>query len=180
VEAAGSAGAEELAFDGEPDAAPLKLWFLDRGEGEKAIGAGEGTRIVAEAVADEVAQLLNRGRERRARLGGRPLAPADVAVLVRSNRQAALVQEVLGARRVPSVLQSTGSLFESREAEEVFRCLRALAEPGREGRVKAALLTGLFGVGGDGLAELLADERAWTDRLQRFREYHELWLEEGI
>ncbi|MBI5446174.1 MAG: exodeoxyribonuclease V subunit beta [Deltaproteobacteria bacterium] len=180
VEAAARPGEAELELDGSPDPAPLKLWLLERAEGEKPLGTGEGTGLVAEAVADEIARLLNAGRAGRARIDGRPVAPADVAVLVRSNRQASLVQGVLGTRGVPSVLQSTGSLFESREAEEVFRLLRALAEPGNEGRVKAALLTDLFGVGGDGLARLLADEDTWTGRLQGFREYHELWVEKGL
>jgi exodeoxyribonuclease V beta subunit len=77
-------------------------------------------------------------------------------------------------------VQSTGSLFESAEAEEMLRLLRAMAEPGDEGKLKAALLTDLLGVTGDGLARLLGDERAWAGRLQAFREYHELWLDRGI
>lgn len=169
-----------LTIDGSPDPSPFRLWFAERPEGRTSLGKEEGARRVAEAVSTEIALLLAGSRQGRVRLGGSPLAPADVAVLVRSNRQAALIQQALGARGVPSVLQSTGSLFESREAEDAFRLLRALAEPRDEGRIRAALLTDTFGVRGEELAALLADEERWTARLESFREYHDLWLERGI
>jgi len=89
--------------------------------------------------------VLNLGKEKKALIGGRPLRASDIAVLVRENKEALLVQKVLSARNVPSVLHSTENLFDSHEAMEMARFLFAVVEPGAESLVKTALSTDMVG-----------------------------------
>jgi len=56
----------------------------------------------------------------------------------------------------------------------------ALADPGREMLVRAALVTPLFGLNGSDIARLNDDENALAARLQEFRDYHRLWRERGF
>ncbi|MDW7712472.1 MAG: UvrD-helicase domain-containing protein, partial [Deferrisomatales bacterium] len=143
-------GKEPLRFDGAPDTAPFQVWFAPRGEA-KLLDKASAWADIPRAVAGEVVRLLRAGQEGRATIGGRPVAPEHIACLVRTNRQAQLVQDALREGGVPSVIHGASSLFASREAEEMLRLLAALAEPGREGRVRAALATDLLGVGGEDL-----------------------------
>lgn len=172
-------GKEPLRFDGAPDTAPFQVWFAPRGEA-KLLDKASAWADIPRAVAGEVVRLLRAGQEGRATIGGRPVAPEHIACLVRTNRQAQLVQDALREGGVPSVIHGASSLFASREAEEMLRLLAALAEPGREGRVRAALATDLLGVGGEDLHDLAADDLAWDVRLTRFRRYHELWSGGGF
>ncbi len=59
----------------------------------------------------------------------RPLREADIAVLTRTNREAQLMQEAMSELKIPSVLYSTGNLFDTHEAMEMSRVLEGIASP---------------------------------------------------
>ncbi|MHC1699128.1 MAG: exodeoxyribonuclease V subunit beta [Geobacteraceae bacterium] len=169
-----------LVLDGR-DPSPLQVWFLGRGEADgKVIGIGEAKKRIVRMLAEEISGLLADGQAGRALLDGRAVLPEDIAVIVRSHDQAALVQGALRAHAVPSVVQSTASLFTTREAREVHRVLAAVAEPSREILVRAALATSLFGQSGNEIAEFLADDQACEARLTTFKDYHDLWRDRGF
>ena len=84
-----------------------------------------------------------------------------MAVLVRTNREARLMQEALGRLKIASVLYTTGNLFDTYEAQEVQRVLDGIVHPLREGRIRAALATDLLGVTGETLEKLTRDEAGW-------------------
>lgn len=163
------------------DPAPLQVWFLGRGEGDgKLIGIGTAKQRIVRMLAEEISGLLADGRCNRAQLDGRGILPEDIAVIVRSHDQAALVQEALRACSIPSVVQSTASLFTTNEVREIYRVLAAVAEPSREATVRSALATSLFGLSGNRIAALLDDDLAWEEQLAAFSEYHEMWRERGF
>jgi len=91
-----------------------------------------------------------------------------------------LVQKALAERNVPSVLHSTENLFDSAKALEMQRFLAAAAEPNAESMIKAALSTDMVGITGEELERLMLDEARWESRLVKFRDYHELWQDQGF
>ena len=103
-----------------------------------------------------------------------------MAVLVRTNREARLVSRALTGLRIPNVLHSTGDLFETPEAEEVERVLLAIAQPGREDLIRAALSTDLVGLTGEEIERTAAAEAEWENRVSRFRDDNERWLRDGF
>lgn len=170
--------AEPLTIDGRLTP-PMKLWFVPRREEGKPINKGEAWEFLPEAVATEVSRLLRGGVEHRVLIGDRPVAPGDIAVLVRSNHQARLMQASLTRCGIPSVLCNAGNIFEAPEAAELLRVLAAVAEPGHEALVRGALATRITGITGDTLASLMANDTAWEEVLDEFRCYHEIWGEKG-
>jgi len=172
-----------LLTEGGERRAPLKLWLAPRKEPGKPINKGDAWEMLPEAVAAEISRLLRDGAagklnilERKSEGDvERAVQPRDIAVLVRANRQAKLMQRALTRRGIPSVLCSAGNLFESDEAAELLRILSAVAEPGHESLLRGALATDLTGVCGDELARLMGDEEGWEQVLEEFRDYHETW-----
>jgi exodeoxyribonuclease V beta subunit len=73
------------------------------------------------------------------------VAPGDVAVLVRTHRQSAQIQQALTAAGIPAVLAGTASVFGTAAAQDWLLLLEALEQPHRGTRVAAAALTGLIG-----------------------------------
>jgi len=175
-------GPAPLRIEGEPGRA-LHLWFLKAGPGQgsdKPLTKGAAREILPRAVAGEISRLLRLGRSGRALIGTRPLGEGDMAVLVRRNLEARLMQEALSELHIASGLYSTGNLFDTHEAVEVERLLRGIAEPNTSGLVRAALATDLLGVKGEELEGLLADEPAWERWIVGFRGFHDLWDEQGF
>jgi len=174
--------AEPLSIDGE-SGCPFRLWFLDAG---KAGGPGRpisktlARKLIPKAVAAEISRLLWLGRDNKARLGKSPLQESDIAVLVRKNAEALLMQEALSALHIPSVLCTTGSLFDSHEAMEVERVLAGIVESQHEKGLKGALATDFMGLRGEALHGLMAHETGWEGWIVKFKRYHHLWKEYGF
>lgn len=146
--------------------APLRFRWLDSpGNQDKA------EREISQAVVADIARLKASG----AKLGNRPLAFSDIAVLVRSNAQAANLQELLRASGIKSVLKTGHSVFRTREGCEVLRLLEGIADPGRTTALKTALVTRFFGLNAAELVAFDADETPWQHWLDRFLGYRTLW-----
>jgi exodeoxyribonuclease V beta subunit len=119
---------------------------------------GPARELVARDAAADIAALL----ASRATIAGRPAAPGDVAVLVRTNDQGAMIRRMLAAAGVPAVLSGTASVFGAPVAGEWLALLEALEQP-RATRVRAAALTCFLG---HTVAELCApDADALLDEL---------------
>ncbi len=162
------------------DSAPLQLWYLPAGEDGKDSSVGRANVEIPAAVAAEIARILQAGQEGVFLIDDRPVQPEDMAVIVRSHRQAGYIQDALGKLGIPSVLRSDKSIFTTAEARELCTLLAALADPGSEHKIRAALVTAILGLCGDDIATLLENETLWEVWLAKFHDYHQLWLEQGF
>ncbi|MCD6353663.1 MAG: exodeoxyribonuclease V subunit beta [Proteobacteria bacterium] len=158
---------------------PFQLWLLNADKG-KPISKTQARKMIPEAVAGEISRLLELGRKNRALLGKRPLLEGDIAVLVRTNDEARLMQESLSTLHIPSVLYSTGNLFDSHEALEMERVLTGIIDPNNERIVRAALTTDMLGVSGEKLDCMMRDETGWENWLAKFKLCHDIWEERGF
>ncbi|WP_206952711.1 exodeoxyribonuclease V subunit beta [Trinickia acidisoli] len=164
----------------------LRVWMLP--SGEAALLKREAHRQAAEACAAEIARLLRGTREGSVALGAAVLAPADIAVLVRTHKQGSLMKRVLAAWGVGSVELAQSSVFATLDAEQLERVLAAVDAPGDLRRLRAALAADWFGLDAHALARLaqLADAPALahadeaTAWVERFSRYRSLWLDRGF
>jgi exodeoxyribonuclease V beta subunit len=110
----------------------------------------------------------------------RKVGPGDVAVLVRTNRQAGAMQAALRQYGIPSVLSGSDSVFSSIEAYELWQVLRAVGTPGNDTQLRNALSTSLFGFSAINIDELRHDDTAWNEWVGRFWDWHRLWQQNGF
>jgi exodeoxyribonuclease V beta subunit len=106
---------------------------------------------VAEDVAADIVGLLSGSTTLNIGGESRPVAPGDVAVLLRTWRQVALVRDALDRAGVPSVLAGGSSVFATASATDWLWVLQALEQPHRSDRVRLAALTPLLGWTAEGL-----------------------------
>ncbi|MDF1614983.1 exodeoxyribonuclease V subunit beta [Desulfurivibrio dismutans] len=173
---------EDVA-DGQIETRPLQFLIPPPQMVEKIIpanrkqpGRGKAQDEAIRLVAADMVRLLA-GAGRRAE---QPLRPADIAVLVRSNRQATRMQEALQRRGIKAVLQSRDSVFASAEARQLSLLLHGLLAQADEARRRAAMLTDLLGAAASDLLALDEDEQQWQVWLLRFSRWSLLWQERGF
>lgn len=155
----------------------FEILFLRRGPGQDKAHTKKALRDELHGqVAAEIARLLRSG----ARIEGRPVRAGDVAVLTRSNAQAAEVQEALRRLEIPTVLESEASVFESTEGGELEQVLQAVLEPTRSTVLRSALATSIAGLSAERIVALEADERAWQEWSERFRAIQDVWATRGF
>ena len=102
--------------------------------GGYARNASAREHIATDLAADLVRLLSSAAEiERRAddgtTLGREPVRPGHVAVLVQTNRAAALVRDALDAAGIPAVINGAGSVFGTAPAREWLRLLEAIERP---------------------------------------------------
>lgn len=172
---------ERLTLDGRADP-PFRIWLMEAEEDNpsKDPTKAKARETIQWALSQEIARLLRLGREKRALIGNEPLGAHHIAVLVRKNREARMVQAALAGKRIPSVLFSAGSLFETRESMEMERVMGAVAAPENEPVLRGALATDMLGFDFPSLARLLEEGKGLEEIVDRFRGYHETWNRRGF
>lgn len=173
--------AQMLLIDGKPQS-PFRVWLMDGDPdaSEKSISRAEARESISMAVAREIQRLLRLAKEGRALLGPRPVREEDIAVLVRRNREAVRLQQILSKLHIPSVLYSTGNLFDSHEAMELERVLTSIASPENGRLLRAALATDILGLKAEDLERVNRDEKSWEEWVIRFKRYQESWVHRGF
>lgn len=167
-------GFEEItAEDGR---ARLRFRYLQSEKEGGEFTQAQAELLVRNAVAADIARLKAAG----VKLGARELQFSDMAVLVPTNLQAAMLQELLRAHGVKSVLQTEKSVFETDEARELQLLLEGILEPGRAHFLNTALTTPLVDPqpGDIGPGEAEGPQRG--KRLAQFLDWRTLWESSGF
>lgn len=163
----------------------VRLWFVgtdDQGRPDN-INKEPAREAVTDAVAGEIANLLNQSARGEALIGERPLGPADIAILITRNQDAGRIKERLTALNIPAVVSRTGSVFMTGEAVSMERLLSAIAVPTDYRRLNAVLVDDLIGCSASDLQCFGENEdrhAEYEEHLRRFTEYHELWRSGGF
>lgn len=178
---------------GDEDRFPLAT---SAGDGPDAIGfiTAPDERAQAEAVAEEMARLLDDGATVRDRSTGvrRPIAPGDIAVLFRTRDGHRLIEQALAVRRVPFYVYKGLGFYDADEIKDVLALLAFLAQPQSNLRAAAFLRSRFVRVSDETLKHLapnlsdalVPDGAAWPDtidardiaRLQQARASLAVWL----
>lgn len=157
--------------------AGLHLWCL-KNTRDKSLSREAALEPAGNAVVCEIARILNCAARGMAFIGGRPVRPSDFAILVMRNEDALLFVEPLTRLNIPVVLAKTGTIFQTPEAEDVERLLRAVAAPGKARLLHAGLATSLIGFDAEQIRYLIEDEQGLKEyerHMENFILYNELW-----
>ncbi len=141
------------------------------------------TEHIVRDLAADVVRLLD-SRATVPDHGDRPpiqVRPGHIAVLVRANRQAAMVRDALDEAAVPAVINGAGSVFATEPARAWLSLLEALERPAAMSRARAAALTPFVGWTADQLALADADGgRAWEAVHQRLHDWARVLRWRGV
>jgi exodeoxyribonuclease V beta subunit len=160
--------------------ADLQVWTLPPTHEGVPIAKPDARKAAARATAAEIARLITEGNRGRITIGERTLEPGDIAVLVRTHAQGSEVKRELAALDIGSVELSQANVFQSPDAEEVERVLIAINQPSRDTLLRGALATEMMGHDAASVARISGDEAALMGFLQRFADYRDVWLRQGV
>ncbi len=182
VQPGGSRSDDEYLRDGAP-APAIALWRAPepterfKNGNLKPHSSPDSRELATNACVAAIHGVLADGRAGRATVTGQPVRPGDIAVLVRTHREALQIRDALAAVGIPAVAAGKQSLFATDEARELHTLLQALVHGADDRRLRAALATVLAGgdahaiaaldAEGDVLQQKQMEALAWRERLQR-------------
>ena len=174
---------------GAPVAAPLRVRVAMRADLPQTprgyARAADARRHVVCDVAADIVALLSSGarvavRGQRDAGSTEIVRPAHIAVLVRTNRQAAMIREALEDVGVPAVINGAGSVFGTQPAHQWLRLLEALERPASITRAHSAALTAFVGWPAARLAEADEDSWEWEEVHRRLHEWARVLRTRGV
>ncbi len=156
------------------DGQSLPYWTLNDYQKQMAESTAASIRSVLEA-SDQGRAFFRKGED------AHPIFAKDIAVLVRTGREAALIKRVLAQQGIASVYMSNrDSVFSSGVVADVVYILSAVLAPENERAMKAALATPLLSLTAVDLDQLNHDEKAWERAVVEFSNYQEVWFSRGV
>lgn len=186
VEAANTPENGEIYFGNAP-LPPFVFWHLLPEENKDFWSASKGTNKTVEeqlrfAVVEEILRLLKSDFTLVKSGEKQTLKPKNIAILVRKNKEAKAFQNALREVGVPSVLNSTESVFSTSQAKQLHTLLNAMAHPTDIDAVKHALTLDWFASipNGNAFYKIVSNENALDAWLAKFLTYHEQWQKLGL
>ncbi|MBF0120683.1 MAG: UvrD-helicase domain-containing protein [Desulfobacterales bacterium] len=176
---------EPLMIEGD-EPSNIVLWFLKKRNPtpkSKNPNKDEAADDSVKAVVFEISRILKLSSEGKAKIGNRPVLPSDFAILVTQHKDASRFVEPFLELNIPVVLQKTGNIFASTEAEELQRVLLAIGSPGNTRRVNAALITSFIGCNSYDINSFMEIDDGFEEyekHIERFSYYLSLWHKEGF
>ena len=149
----------------------LHIWHLPSPKHQKNTVKEINTKILR-AVCTEITRLV-RDEAKKLLLG-------DIAILVRTNRQAGLVKSALSEANIPAVIYSAGNVFNTAESDEIGRILLSISNTSQIGSLKAALTTDVMGWRIEDIDQLERKADWLENRIAQLKHYHRSWKEDGF
>ncbi len=157
------------------DAAPLVCWLPP--PGDKPLAKNQASHLFAAVCARQINDLL---QQAELKIADDPVQARDLAVLVKTGRQARLIKQYLAELGISSALVSRDSVFASDQAREISLLLEVIIEPGNIPRLGGLLSSDLFGWDAAQIFQLQQDNQQLVVLLEQMRAYQQLWQDKGV
>ncbi|HIF9541736.1 TPA: exodeoxyribonuclease V subunit beta [Photobacterium damselae] len=167
------------------DQKALTFWLAQEEVPTAPISKGDYNKQMAEATASEIQRILTLAQQDKAHFvnGSKQnkIQAGDIAVLVRTGSEGAMIRQALAQQGIASVyLSNRDSVFSSIEAADIERLLQAVLLPENERTLRAALASSFFALTATELDRLNQEEDEWERWVGAFRDYRTLWQNRGV
>ena len=159
---------------------PFQILYMGPDEKGKPLSKERAREYIYKTVSEHISKLIHLGQNSMAYIDDDPIQPGDIAILVRKNFEARQIQLTLQDYGISSVIYSKERVWESYICRDIAYVLSAVADYQNDERLKSALTTTIIGINADNLYDIISDSNQWDYWIERFQEYHEIWLKKGF
>lgn len=166
--------------------APIQLWLLEGDSEEGFISKNDYTHQMANMTAYQIHKILTQSDIEKAafidkKKHRQKIVANDIAVLVRTGREAAMVKQALASQGIASVyLSNRERVFDSAIAPDLLRLLYAVSHPENAEYLRAILASELFALDIRELDEINHNEYRWEAAVFEFQQYQLTWRKRGV
>ena len=174
---------KKLVIDNKDDTGKTALQFIHPVGGENTQGFKAS---ITQACVNEIKTILLLAQQEKAYLqddkgSKRGVRANDIAILVRTGKEAAEIRKALFNENINSVyLSLKESVYSTPLAEDLLRILQACLTPENERVLRSAIACKLFALSPYQIHQLLADSHLWEEKIGQFMEYRAIWEKAGV
>lgn len=174
---------QKLVVKNVDDPSQTALQFIHPVGGENADGFKQSITV---ACVNEIKNLLLLAQQGSAYLEDdkgtkKAIRANDIAVLVRTGKEASLIRKALLDKNINSVyLSLKESVYATPLAKDLLYILKACLNPEDERLLRSAIGCKLFALSPVDIHQLLFDTKMWEQKIAQFFEYQALWNKKGV
>ena len=174
---------KQLVIENVDDPAQSALQFIVSAGGENAEGFKAS---MTQACVNEIKTILQLAQQGKAYLlkpdgEKKALSANDIAILVRTGKEAAEIRRALFSENINSVyLSLKESVYATPQAEDLLRILLACLTPDNERLLRSAIGSKLFALAPYQIHELLSNTQLWEEKITQFMAYNQIWEKSGV
>ncbi|MCP5077076.1 MAG: exodeoxyribonuclease V subunit beta [Psychromonas sp.] len=174
---------KKLVVKNFDDPSQTALQFIHPVGGENADGFKQSITL---GCVNEIKNLLILAQQDRAYLedvkgNKKAIRANDIAVLVRTGKEASLIRKALLDENINSVyLSLKESVYATPLAKDLLYILKACLNPEDERLLRSAIGCKLFALSPVDIHQLLFDTKMWEQKIAQFFEYQSLWNKRGV
>jgi len=152
---------------------------------ETTVNSTNYQQQMALACASEINALLTMGQQDKAGFRDvdkwRQVQASDIAILVRTGREAKLVKQQLAKQGISSVyLSNRESVFGAPIVNDVWHLLQAICDPSNARLLRSAMATPMMGLDVNELEQLNNDETIWQRHVDLLSYFNQRWQHVGV
>ena len=172
------------SLNDKPQAA-FNVWLQKSVDGAP-VSSDAYTAMMANSTAYKINEILSSAQQGNAILSDKKgqehqIQASNIAVLVRTGREAKQVKQALSQQGIASVyLSNRDSVFDSVVAKDILRLLTAAINPSDARSLRSILASDLFALSLNELDNFNNDENAWENVVNEFERYQHVWLTRGV
>ncbi|MEI6897297.1 MAG: exodeoxyribonuclease V subunit beta [Psychromonas sp.] len=165
------------------DPAQTALQFIHPAAGENADGFKHS---ITTACVNEIKNLLMLAQQGKAYIESeqgiqKAIRANDIAILVRTGKEASLIRKALLDENINSVyLSLKESVYATPLAKDLLFILKACLNPEDERLLRSAIGCKLFSLTPLKVHQLLFDSKRWEQKIAQFFDYQALWNKSGV
>ncbi|MCW8996660.1 MAG: exodeoxyribonuclease V subunit beta, partial [Psychromonas sp.] len=174
---------KKLVIDNKDDLGKTALQFIHPVGGENTQGFKASITTACVNEIKTILQLAQQGKAYLQDVQGekRALRANDIAILVRTGKEAAEIRKALLSENINSVyLSLKESVYSTPLAEDLLRILQACLTPENERLLRSAVACKLFALSPAQIHQLLSDSNLWEEKIAQFMEYRAVWKKAGV
>ncbi len=157
---------------------PLTIWYDNSKEEypmKKPISKVAAKEKIGNALVFEIKKLL-----KSQKINGKNIIPSDIAILVRTNKEATFVHEKLVGANIHSTVAGGDNLFDSDEVSEIALIMDAMINPNNIRKIKTAICTDIVGMDAAEINLIDRDEDKRNYWLSVFSSCNTIWERAGF
>ncbi|WP_354625514.1 exodeoxyribonuclease V subunit beta [Psychromonas sp. MME2] len=172
-----------LHINNDDDFAQTAIQFLHLVGGENTQGFKDSITIACVNEIKKILLLAQRGEAYLEDANGqkRPLRANDIAILVRTGKEAAQIRKALIDENINSVyLSLKESVYATPLAADLLRILQACLQPENERLLRSAIACKLFALNLVQIHQLQRNSQLWEEKITQFIAYRDSWNKVGV
>ncbi|WP_022939763.1 exodeoxyribonuclease V subunit beta [Psychromonas hadalis] len=174
---------KKLVVKNVDDPTQTALQFIHPVGGENAEGFKQSITF---GCVNEIKNILMLAQQGKAYLENekgdkKPICANDIAILVRTGKEASLIRKALLEENINSVyLSLKESVYATPLAKDLLYILKACLNPEDERLLRNAIGCKLFALSPLDIHQLLFDTKEWEQKIAQFFNYQALWNKSGV